>query len=101
MSVMITMKFPISADVMEKTVNDHREMIMSITQDGQRQGLIHHQFAEDSEGNALVVDEWPDEETFQRFFAGQEDIKKVLAAAGVMSEPVVTVCRIIDTPDRV
>ena len=49
-----------------------------------------HFFAEDTDGNLLVVDEWPDEESWQRFFAGQEDIKKVMAAAGATTEPTVT-----------
>jgi len=41
-----------------------------------------HFFAEDTDGNLLVVDEWPDEESWQRFFAGQEDIKKVMDDEG-------------------
>src|ERR1700712_2152705 len=100
MSVMITIKFPVTAEVMEKVVNDHREMMMAIIEDGKRQGAIHHQFAEDTDGGALVIDEWPDEQSFYRFFAGQEDIKKVTAAAGVASEPTVTVYRLLETPDR-
>jgi hypothetical protein len=100
MSVMITIKFPVTAEIMEKVVNDHREMMMAITEDGKRQGAIHHQLAEDTDGGALVIDEWPDEQSFYRFFAGQEDINKVTTAAGVTSEPTVTVYRLLETPDR-
>jgi hypothetical protein len=100
MSVMIAIKFPVSADVMEKVVNDHRETMMSIIEDGKSYGAIHHQFAADPDGAAMVVDEWPDEESFHRFFGQQDDIKKVMAAAGVASEPTITVYRIMDTADR-
>lgn len=85
---------------MENVVNDHRETMLTIIEDGKSQGAIHRQFAADADGGALVVDEWPDEESFHQFFAGQEDIKKIMAAAGVTSEPTVTVYRLLDTPDR-
>src|SRR5690349_12309751 len=100
MTVMITIKFPVTAETMEKVVNDNRETMLGIIEDGKRQGAIHHQFAEDTDGGALVIDEWPDEASFHRFFESQEDIKKVMAQAGVASEPMVTVHRLLDTPDR-
>lgn len=100
MSVMITIKFPVTAEVMEKVVNDHRDLMMEIIEDGKRQGALHHQFAADTDGGALVVDEWEDEQSFHRFFAAQEGIKKVMEAAGVASEPTVTTYRLLETPDR-
>jgi hypothetical protein len=100
MSVLITIKFPVTAETMERVVDDHHDTMMAIIEDGRRQGAIHHQFTADPDGAAVVVDEWPDEETWQRFFAQQDDIKKVMSAAGVASEPTVTVYRILDTPDR-
>jgi hypothetical protein len=61
---------------------------------------VHHQFAEDTDGNALVIDEWPDAESFHQFFADQQDIAKVVAEAGVTNQPTVTIYRILTTPDR-
>lgn len=100
MSVLITVKFPVSADVMEKTVAEHHDTMMSIIDEGRRHGCVHHAFVEDTDGTAMVVDEWPDEASFRRFFGGQDDIKTVMGAAGVTSEPVVAVHRVLDTADR-
>jgi quinol monooxygenase YgiN len=99
MSVVITVTFPVSAEVVENMVDDHREMMMSIVEDGRRQGCLHHAFAADPDGRWTAIDEWPDEESFQRFFAGQQDIPKLVAAFGA-GEPTVAVHRLMDTPDR-
>lgn len=59
--------------------------------------LVHHQLAEDTHGNALVIDEWPHAASFHQF-ADQQDIAKVMA--GVTDQPTVTIYRILTTPDR-
>lgn len=100
MSVVITVKFPISADRMEQVVAAHADTMLGISADGRAHGTIHHQFTADPDGNAVVIDEWPDEDSFQQFFANQEDIRKVMAEAGVSAPPEVTVYRVLDTPDR-
>jgi hypothetical protein len=99
MSVLITLKFPVSAEVVEKMVDVHRDTMMSIIEDGRRHGCLHHAFAAHPDGDWMVIDEWPDEQSFQRFYSGQEDIPKLVATVGA-GEPTVAVHRIIDTPDR-
>jgi hypothetical protein len=47
-----------------------------------------------------VIDEWPDAESFQKFFAGQADIPKVMAAGGIQGQPEITVMRKMDMPDE-
>src|SRR4051794_12527516 len=50
-------------------------------------GLIAHRFFTDDNGHVLVVDEWPDKESFQKFFAEtQDEIGSMLAPAEL--EPV-------------
>jgi hypothetical protein len=50
-------------------------------------GLIAHRFY-GTDGQILVVDEWPDEESFHGFFSHvQGEIGPVMQAAGVTSEP--------------
>jgi hypothetical protein len=100
MSVVIATKFPVPVETLLKVFAGHQDMMMAISADSRGQGAVHHQFAEDPDGSAMAIDEWPDEEAFRRFFDGQEDIKKVMAAAGVASAPDVTVYRLVDTPDR-
>ncbi len=100
MSVIVTIKFSVSAHTVEKVVNDHADTMAAVSEDGRRHGALHHQFTEDTDGNALVIDEWPDAESFHQFFAGQQDIPKIMAEAGVTEQPVVTTYRVLDTPDR-
>jgi hypothetical protein len=50
----------------------------------------------------MVIDEWPDEESFQRFFDSQQDaIGPLIQQAGVTMEPQVRFWRVLDTPDKV
>jgi hypothetical protein len=102
MSVMIAIKFPVSADVMEKVVNDHRETMMSIIEDGKSYGAIHHQFAADPDGAAMVVDEWPDEESFRSFFEeASPDIMEMMDRAGVTTRPEPEFWRHLDVKDDI
>jgi hypothetical protein len=47
-----------------------------------------------------VVDEWPDSESFRRFFNDSPDIGEMMAEAGVTSEPAPVFWRELDTPDK-
>jgi len=104
MSYMITIKFPaVSAATAEGVARDEQaDRVKRIIEDGQQYGCIHHMFTEDTDGAMLVVDEWPDEATFRRFYEGQQDIPKLTEAMGASPDlaPEVTTRRILDTPDR-
>jgi hypothetical protein len=49
----------------------------------------------------MVLDEWPDEESFQRFFAAHPEIGELMGQVGVTSEPTITFWRKLDTHDEV
>jgi hypothetical protein len=49
----------------------------------------------------MVVDEWPDPESFERFFEGSRDqIQPVFAEAGISEEPQPTFWRKLETHDE-
>ena len=49
----------------------------------------------------MVVDEWPDKESFQSFFESiQEDIAPIMQAVGAQGEPGVNFWRKLDTTTR-
>lgn len=100
MSVLVTIKFAVSGETMQKVAVDNAEVMTSIIDDGRRHGALHHQFVQDPDGSAVVVDEWPDAESFQRFFDAQQDIREVMSRAGVTEPPEVRVYPVLDTPDR-
>jgi len=62
-------------------------------------GIIAHRFY-GAEGQILVIDEWPDEQSFQEFFAHmQPQIQPIMEAAGITSEPRPVFWRKLDTGD--
>jgi hypothetical protein len=101
MSVIVITKYPGKAVELERlAAGEHADTLKRISEDGRAQGCLHHLFAEDSNGNVLVIDEWDSEGSFNAFFAAQDDIKKVAEAGGVTGPPTSTAYRILDTPDR-
>lgn len=62
-------------------------------------GLIAHRFY-GTEGQILVVDEWPDEQSFNDFFGHvQDEIAPMMEAAGVTGEPRPVFWRKLETND--
>ena len=48
-----------------------------------------------------MIDEWPDEASFQNFFASQAEIPDIMRDAGARGEPQISFFRVLDTPDRI
>jgi hypothetical protein len=101
MSVTVIIKFPgASIDRFREVYDRHRETMIGIVDDARPHGALHHMFAEDESGDLTVVDEWESREQFDGFFAGQEDIRKIMAEVGMSGPPVVTSYTALDTADR-
>jgi heme-degrading monooxygenase HmoA len=94
MSVIVTVWFMGDPDKFEQLTEDQKDKVSGIAERAKAQGVIAHRFY-GSEDQIMVVDEWPDEESFQRFFESE------LAEMGVTSEPQVRFWRVLDTPDQV
>jgi hypothetical protein len=63
-------------------------------------GATYYRFyATDDE--ILVIDEWPDEQTFQEFFDSTPEIPRVMAEAGVTEAPEITFFRRLDLGDEI
>jgi len=63
-------------------------------------GCMRHRFY-GSDDEVLVIDEWPDEASFQAFFDGSPEIKGVMDDAGVTSAPTIEFWRALDTGDEI
>jgi quinol monooxygenase YgiN len=74
--------------------------LKNIADRGREYGVIRHRFY-GTDDEVLVVDEWPDEESFRRFFDASPEIKDVMAEAGVTTEPTIEFWRELDTDDAV
>jgi quinol monooxygenase YgiN len=97
MSVLMTMRVSGDAKAVEAT---DEEGLKRIADRAREHGLIRHHFY-GSEDEILVVDEWPDEASFQAFFDASPEIKDIMDSAGVTSAPTIEFWRALDTGDAV
>jgi heme-degrading monooxygenase HmoA len=97
MTVLMTLK--VAGDATKLEAED-RSMFETVVERAKTHGVIsHHFYATDDE--ILVVDEWPDEESFRAFFEASPEVSKMMAAAGVMAQPEPTFWRKLDLGDDV
>ncbi len=99
MSVYVTLRVAAGAGAFEAAAAKHADAIPRIMEIAKSNGLIAHRwFGSDSE--VMAVDEWPDAESFQRFFeAAGPDIGPMMADVGAASEPQVTVWQPVEIDD--
>lgn len=101
MSVMMTMWVQGDPGKLEEHAAANAEEMRSIVDSAKSHGLIAHRFY-GSDGQIMVVDEWPDEQSFQSFFQeNQSRIEPMMQAVGAQSEPGINFWRKLDTGDEV
>jgi hypothetical protein len=101
MSVIVTFRVSGDPAKFEQQVAAQPETIDRIMGVAKGHGLVAHRWY-GGDGEFMAVDEWPDGESFQSFLSdAEEDIGPVMQAAGVTSEPTVTVWRKLETNDAV
>ncbi|MGW7682095.1 hypothetical protein ACWGID_15225 [Kribbella sp. NPDC054772] len=87
MSVLMTLRISGDPTAVEKLAADDGAMFRDVVADATSRGLISHHFY-GSEREVLVVDEWPDEASFEAFFEHSgPQIQRIMTAAGVKGEP--------------
>ena len=102
MSVIMTLRASADPQRFEQYAQEHRDDLMAIVDASKEAGVIAHRFYGSDDGEIMVIDEWPDAESFQRFFQSQQDrIGPLMQEAGVTSEPQITFWRKLETGDDV
>ena len=96
----MTLRVAADGTRLEKLAADEPGLFKEIVERGQSHGVISHVFLA-TEDEILVIDEWPDEKSFQTFFAASPDIQEMMQRVGVTTEPEVKFWRVLDTHDRV
>ncbi len=100
MSVLMCLRVQGDAKQLEHILDTDPDAFKNVAAIGKAAGATYHRFyATDSE--IMVIDEWPDEQTFWSFFQSQPDIPKFMAEAGVTSEPQVTFYRKLELGDDI
>lgn len=102
MSVIMTLRAVGDAKALEKRAAENPEGMRSIADRAQEHGLIAHRFYGSEDGRIMVVDEWPDPDSFQRFWESmRSEIEPMMRDIGVTAEPEVTFWRKLDSRDEV
>ena len=76
------------------------KVVQGIAERGKAGGALRHRFFTNG-SEIVVVDEWSDRESFQRFFAASPEIGDVMQQAGVTTEPEITFWRKLETNDDI
>ena len=102
MSVLVTVSMRGDAKKLEQIAADDPSRMRSIADRGQAQGAISHHFYATDDGEVMVIDEWPDAESFVAFFESiRGEISPLMQDAGVTGEPAVRIWRKLQTGDGI
>ena len=102
MSVIMTLRAKGDPDALERRAAQNPDGMRAIADRAKEHGLIAHRFYGTDDGQIMVVDEWPDAESFQRFFASvRDEIDPMMRDVGVTEEPEVTFWRKLESHDEV
>jgi hypothetical protein len=101
MSVILTLTMDGDPQKLEQYASSNEDAMREIVQSAKGHGLIAHRFYGSQDGQIMVVDEWPDEQSFQTFFEENSGrIGPMMEAAGATSEPQAKFWRKLDTHDE-
>lgn len=95
MSVLMTLR--VSGDPKAVEAFD-TERLRAIRDTAKTFGAQRHRFYTNG-SELLVVDEWPDSESFQKFFDSTPEIGEMMAAAGVTAQPTIEFWDRMDVDD--
>jgi hypothetical protein len=99
-SVIVVLRIPGNpADLEGYAAGPGGDVMRRIAEAGKAAGAIRHSFA-GGDNEVLVIDEWPDEQSFQAFFASQPEIADVMRDGGAQGAPVTSFYRKLSTPDQ-
>jgi hypothetical protein len=99
MSVFMILRVQGDPNTLERYASDNAQMMGRIADAGKAAGATRHAFA-GGDGEILVIDEWPDESSFQRFFESQPEIPRLMQEGGATGAPQISFYRKLDTGDE-
>jgi hypothetical protein len=92
------LRVPADPNKLEQFANANGDLMKRVAGAGKAAGATRHAFAA-GDGEVLVIDEWPDEGSFQKFFESQTEIPQIMQEAGAQGAPQISFYRRLDTPD--
>jgi heme-degrading monooxygenase HmoA len=102
MSVIMTLRANGDPAELERRAAGNPAAIRAISDRAKQHGLIAHRFYGSDDGQIMVVDEWPDADSFRAFFEEMRaEIEPLMREIGVTAEPEVTFWRKLESHDEV
>jgi hypothetical protein len=102
MSVIMTLRVHGDPKELERRAAANPDAIRAISDRAKAHGVIAHRFYGSEDGEIMVIDEWPDPESFQSFFAeARSEIEPLMREVGATSEPEVTFWHKLESHDEV
>ena len=102
MSVIMTLRMKGDPKRFEEIAAQNPDRVKAISDAGREAGVIAHRFYGSDDGQIMVIDEWPDAETFHGFFQAQApNIQPLMADVGVEGEPELTIWHKLESHDEV
>lgn len=100
MSVMMGLRIAVDVAAFEQMAAENQETLKAVEARSKEMGAIHHRFYGNVDGSeVLVVDEWPDPESFVAFMHASPEIPEMFGKAGVTAEPQPVFWRELDAGD--
>lgn len=99
MSVIVIGRITVDPANVEKLWVDRKADFEAVAKDAKAAGAIHHRWGFD-EGRVVIIDEWPDAQSFQKFFDTQATIPELMQAANVQGSPEFDIFEAKDAPDQ-
>ena len=100
MSVIMTLVVSGDPAKLEQLAQANPDAIRGISARAQERGAIAHRFY-GSDGQIMVVDEWPDPESFHAFFEAEQETIGPMMAQVATGEPEITFWRRLETGDEI
>jgi quinol monooxygenase YgiN len=101
MSVILTLRMEGDPAKVEEYAAANSELLQGVVEIAKGHGLIAHRFFGSDDGKIMVIDEWPDPDSFQAFFseAGPQ-IQEFTSAAGISNVGQPEFWRVLETHDK-
>ena len=102
MSVIMTFQVRGDPSKLEQLATESPDKLPAIAERAKEHGVITHRFYGSDDGWIMVMDEWPDPQSFQTFFESERgEIEPAMRAIGVTTEPEIRFWRKLETNDDI
>jgi quinol monooxygenase YgiN len=98
MSVIVIGRFKADPADLKKLFAERAADFKAVAEEAKGVGALHHRFGA-GDGEVIIVDEWNDAESFQKFFGANTTIPEIMKAANVQGPPDFSFYELLDSPD--